>query len=128
MRPSPGNCSAVVMAPTALTAPATQARITAGRRAYEGEPLAIRRNSANRQDGAAYAEKYQDGFPAKPVRQCSREGRDEDDRHCCGRGEPNRVAFIQRSGGNQECRNIGNPDIICDGPQGRNSEGSQDAG
>src|ERR1700677_3851892 len=45
MRPSPGNCSAVATAPTALTAPATQARITAAQSAYEGEPPAIREKS-----------------------------------------------------------------------------------
>ena len=42
IRPSPGNCSAVAMAPTALTPPATQARITAARRVYDDEPPAIR--------------------------------------------------------------------------------------
>src|SRR5271163_5132164 len=46
MRPFPGNCSAAAIAPTALMAPATQARMTIPNKAFEGEPPAIRENSA----------------------------------------------------------------------------------
>ena len=44
MRASPRNCSAVATAPTALTPPATAARITAPRRARALDPLAISAN------------------------------------------------------------------------------------
>src|SRR5436190_3263086 len=43
-RPSPGNCSAVATAPTALNAPATAASASAPRRARMGAPLAISEN------------------------------------------------------------------------------------
>src|SRR4051812_7499276 len=47
-RPSPGNCSAVAIAPTALTAPAKAARTIAPNSAPDGVPPDIR---ANRQIG-----------------------------------------------------------------------------
>ena len=43
-RPSPGNCSAVATAPTALTPPASAASTKAPARALTCDPLAIREN------------------------------------------------------------------------------------
>ncbi len=44
IRPSPGNCSAVATAPTALTAPASNARMTAPASACPWTLLAINEN------------------------------------------------------------------------------------
>src|ERR1700722_1787518 len=66
MRPSPGNCSAVVTAPTGLTAPAMQARTRAPNRAHEGEPLDIREKSVTGRIALNAAREIRTGF--RPTR------------------------------------------------------------
>ncbi len=94
-----------------------------GRRAACHQP-----KERDRQDRAQEAENDQDRFPANPVGQGAGKGRDEDDGDGCRRGEPERVALIELTCGRQECRNVGDPDIIGDRTQGGDGERSQNAG
>src|SRR3984957_16767435 len=123
MRPSPGNCSAVAMAPTALTAPATQARITAPKRAYEREPSAIRENSVIGKIALHRLRTIRTGF--RPTRS------DKAPAKGVTRMTATAAAVESRSEltrGSQECRNVGDPDIISDRAQGRDCERSEDPG
>ena len=81
------------------------------------EPLAIREKSVIGRMALKTASPIKTGF--RPIRsdKAPANRRDQDDRDGRKRGKPKRVALIELSGGGQECRNIGDPDIISDRAQ-----------
>jgi hypothetical protein len=68
-RPSPGNCSAVATAPTALTPPASAASTTAPSSACPCEPLGHQREHGDRQHALAEAQRDQHRLAPDPVGQ-----------------------------------------------------------
>ncbi len=80
-RPSPGNCSAVATAPTALTPPATQASTTAPSSARPVRAAGHQREHGRRQAALASASDDQHRLPAPAVRQHPDQRRHQDHHH-----------------------------------------------